>query len=602
MNINPCRLLLPALLMCMISCQRELQLPPNPQPNPEPPDTLVTEPPPPVVPPDNYVLSSVHGEITDENGGPIQGVTVHVSNATAMTNEYGIFRIGEIRVAEHATFVRAEKAGYFTGSRTIISQPGGNGFVKIKMIRRQLKSNFSADQGTTVVINEFASVEIGGGAVVTSDGQPHHGTVNAYAAVINPEAQDFNEIMPGDLRGLNADSQSISLKSYGMITVELETETGAPLQLAEGTPAIMKMKVPASLVASAPARIPLWHFSETDGLWREQGLATLNNGWYSGTVPHFSTWNYDDPSAFVFVTLRVRGMKGVLRPYSRVKIMDRNTKTFSDLYTDSAGYIRTWVLKGSPLELQILNQCGDILHTEAQPALNRDTDLGFVYVGWQQGVLVTGSVHDCSNQPVTQGYATLSYLGLNYTTEIISGGVYFYLDKCDGTFDAQLYFTSNNNQSAPEAVKLSGQNQDLGVFTKCEPVDTFPNESEYVAYTIGTDSILSQGGRSIITYTGFTNGDTLTRISFTHRMYDVGAFAITVQFRDSSAHTSTIYNPSNVMLYAIDYIPVSPLTVNVKEYGPIGGEVFLTFTGTYKNMQTNEIVPLKGEMRVIRRQ
>jgi hypothetical protein len=65
--------------------------------------------------------------------------------------------------------------------------------------------------------------------------------------------------------------------------VELETETGATLQLAEGKPAIIKMKVPSSLVAAAPAQIPLWHFSETDGLWREQGLATLNNGWYSGT-------------------------------------------------------------------------------------------------------------------------------------------------------------------------------------------------------------------------------------------------------------------------------------------------------------------------------
>jgi hypothetical protein len=284
MNINPYRLLLPALLVCMISCQRELHLQPDPQPNPEPPDTVATEPPPPpVVPPDNLVLTSIHGEITDENGDAMQGVAVRVGNGTASTNEYGIFRIGNVTVPEHATFVSAEKAGYFTGSRTIISEPGGNGFVKIKMTRRQLKSNFNADEGTTVVINDFASVEIVGGSAVTSDGQPYHGAVNAYAAVINPEARDFNETMPGDLRGLNADSQFTALKSYGMITVELETETGATLQLTEGKPAIIKMKVPSSLVAAAPAQIPLWHFSETDGLWREQGLATLNNGWYSGT-------------------------------------------------------------------------------------------------------------------------------------------------------------------------------------------------------------------------------------------------------------------------------------------------------------------------------
>ena len=62
-----------------------------------------------------------------------------------------------------------------------------------------------------------------------------------------------------------------------------------------------------------------------------------------------------------------------------------------------------------------------------------------------------------------------------------------------------------------------------------------------------------------------------------------------------------INSPSNLMLYTIYYVPVSPLTVNVKKYGVVGEEVYLTFSGMYKNTQTNEVVPLTGEMKVARK-
>lgn len=595
------RLLLFALAVCLISCQRELdQLPDNP-PDPQLPDTVTQQPTdPPVVPPDNIVLTSVHGKIMDDKGDPLQGVVVWAGNKNALTNEHGIFRIHDITVAEHNPFVRAEKAGFFTGSRTIVSQAGGNGYVQIKMLRKELKTTLNASSGGKVQLSENSTIDLQPDGVVNSYGLPHQGNVRIYAAIINPEAQDFNDIMPGDLRGIRADSQYTALKSYGMVTVALESESGEPLQLAADKPASLTMKVPATLAASAPTTIPLWHFSEVDGLWREEGEATLTNGWYTGEVAHFSTWNYDYPAAFAYVTLRVYGTKGGTKPYSRVKIISTLYETFADVRSDSAGYLLTWVPINTPLEIQVLNECGDVLASQQQAPIDKDVDLGKIYVNSGGASYVTGEVIGCDNQPVATGFANLVLGGLTHTTEIINGQFYYYLDKCDGGYDAEMYLTDANNeyQTPSKTVTITGRTQDLGTFTNCDQVVM----REYVSIKIGADTLLADGDRSFITYTGFTNGSALTSIRFTPRFYDLGSYDITVQFMEAGVHTSIIENPSNLMLNTIDYVPVSSLTVDVKRYGAVGEVVHLTFSGMYRNTQTNEVVPLTGEMLVARRE
>lgn len=597
------RLLLFALAVCLISCQRELDQLPDRLPDSQIPDTIVTEPPttPPVVPPDKLVLTSVHGKILDDNGHPLPGVSVTVGNMSAFSNEYGIFRIQDVMVPEHNTFVRAEKAGFFAGSRTFVSMAGGNGYVQIKLLRKELKTTFSTGAGGQVQVNEFCNIDIQPNSIVDKSGLPYSGDVRIYAAVMNPEAQDFNDIMPGDLRGLRADSQYTALKSYGMVTVNLESASGAPLQLAASKSATLKMKVPATLASTAPATIPLWHFSESDGLWREEGAATLSNGWYTGTVSHFSTWNCDAPSAFVYVTLRVFSGKGGRKPYSRVKIIDTRNETYGEGRSDSAGNVLMWVPGNAPLLIQILNDCGDVLASEQRAAVNSDSDLGTIYANSSRASYVTGKVVDCNAQPITNGFANIVFGGLTHTTEIVDGQFYYYLDKCEsGAYQADIYLSDINKQyeTPLQTVTITGQTQDLGTFTNCNQV--FLNE--YVSYKLGTDSILAPGDRSYITYTGFANGDSVTTISFTHRMFDVGAYLITVQFKDSSVHTSVIENPPNQMLYTVDYVPVAPLTVNVEKYGGVGEVIHLTFSGMYKNTQTYEVVPLTGEMMVTRRE
>ena len=105
--------------------------------------------------------------------------------------------------------------------------------------------------------------------------------------------------MPGNLTGLTTNNEQKLLQTYGMIAVELEGGAGEKLNLAAGKIATISMPIPASMVASAPATIPLWYFNDTTGVWIEQGTATKQGSNYLGTVSHFSFWNCDVPSNFV---------------------------------------------------------------------------------------------------------------------------------------------------------------------------------------------------------------------------------------------------------------------------------------------------------------
>jgi hypothetical protein len=599
-NLIPCLI---ACLICIVSCQREFGDLLPVVPTPELPDTVAVEPDPPKeVPKDNKVQTSVQGKVTDENGDPLPNVVVTCGDKTDYSNEHGIFRINDILVPEHYTFIHANKTGYFTGSRTIISQPYGMGFVKIKMIPKSLKGTFDAMQPATIAINNTSNITFSAGSIESNDGLEYGGKVKVYAAEINPESADFNEAMPGDLRAITADSQYTALKSYGMLTVTLETESGQPLQIAQGKSAVIKMKVPASLTNSAPAEIPLWHFSETDGIWREEGKALLENGYYVGSVSHFSAWNYDVPSAFVFVSLTVKGIKGGRMPYTRVRVTDTRNGVTSDLYTDSTGFIRTWVPKNVPIEVQVMTQCGDVLYTKSVDPLNADADLGSAYVYPSvKTANITGSVHDCNDQPLAGVNAMLNYRGLNYTTPVIDGRFDFSVSTCEnGDNTAYLSITdqANNYITSFNPITVTTQSSDVGIAKICN--DEVDSSTHYIAFNLGTDSIERPGRSAIHTYSGFKNGDSLTRINCTHAIMDVGAFNITVNFRDSSVHTSTISNPGNIELYLETYVPVAPMIVNVVEYGSVGQDVYLNFSGSYQKLGTNQIVPLTGELRTTR--
>jgi len=596
-NLTPLAVI--AALFVLVSCQKDIEdslengqipLPPaadsTPISNPKSPD------------PDNIITTSFQGRILDENGLPLKDAQVMSGQKTTLTDDFGIFRLSEVTVSEQSAFIRVVKEGYLMGSRTIISEPNGLHFVQIKLLRKALKATFDNASGGVAIISPKAQVRFQTNSVVTESGQAYSGKVLVYGALLDPTSEDFSTIMPGDLRGLNADSAAVALKSYGMLNIVMESESGAKLQLDHKKMATISLRVAESLLPSAPKEIPLWHFSETDGKWREEGKAVLNNGIYTGDVSHFSTWNYDIPMNFVTVSLTVRGLKGRVLPYTHVKFTDTRSG-YSDVYTDSTGYLVTWVPKGTPLVIEILNECNGVLFSQTSGPLSEDTDLGTIQVGSVQTVSISGTVIDCNGQPATSGKATLYHQGLYYTTDIVDGEYYISVDNCEtSSSEPVLYVTDPSTHYVTEQrpIRITGRNVDGGQFTICNL-----QLAEYAFFTLGADTVDMQiSSNAMLTYDEVT-GDAATQIYVRQGIWEIANWSeITVEFFDTIPHVATIPSPLAIRRLNEQYFAIAPMVVEVKEIGKIGEEIYLTFSGVYQHPSSPIPLPLKGEMRVIR--
>jgi hypothetical protein len=122
------------------------------------------------------------------------------------------------------------------------------------------------------------------GVVIKSNNQSYSGSVKVYAAVIDPTSTDIAQIVPGSFQGTDADNFRVLLKSYGMLAVDLEGNSGEKLQIAAGKTAKLKFTIPSTLRSTAPATIPLWSVDENTGLWKEEGIATKTSDYYEGDV------------------------------------------------------------------------------------------------------------------------------------------------------------------------------------------------------------------------------------------------------------------------------------------------------------------------------
>jgi hypothetical protein len=179
------------------------------------------------------ISSSVSGFVTDENDVAVMGATVQFGTTNITTDKYGYFEAKNVQVVKDAALVTVNKTGYFKGIKTYIAKEGKAAFFRIKLIPKTTAGNISASLGGTVTLANGLSIKLPAGAVVNAaTNTAYTGNINVAAYWINPEAADLNEIMPGDLRGINTAGSVKLLQTYGMAAVELTGASGELLQIA----------------------------------------------------------------------------------------------------------------------------------------------------------------------------------------------------------------------------------------------------------------------------------------------------------------------------------------------------------------------------------
>lgn len=379
------------------------------------------------------VTTAVAGKVTNETGAALNGVTITIGSSTVITDANGDFIIPKATLSQNAGLIKATKAGYFAGSRTIRPKENVVNNIVIQLIKKTQSGSFTNASGGTITISTGGSIVFPANAVVTKNGGAYTGTVKVSAYFLNPTSENCYKEMPGDLRGINASNNEQILTSYGMMAVELEGSNGEALQMASGKTAELSFPVDASIQSKAPATIPLWYFDEIKGMWIEQGTATKTGNNYVGTVSHFTWWNCDWGGGPLTLTAKFVDQNGNALSNYHVYYITSNGwgGGGGHGWTASDGSLTGNVPANENIIVKVVdwNFCGGgytTLYNATVGPFTQNTDLGTITVNISNlvttSVTVKGTVNNCSNAAVTNGYVKIQLAnGNNYYTQINNG-------------------------------------------------------------------------------------------------------------------------------------------------------------------------------------
>lgn len=293
------------------------------------------------------VSRAFKGIIVDQNNNPLSNVSVKLKDKTVTTDSNGVFTMSNVSVLERFAYFTAEKAGFLNGSRTLMTHEGLNS-LKIMMLPETVVATIPSGVVRLVSLPNGVKVTFDG-AFTKADGFAYNGNVKVIMNHLDTTDKNVFNKMPGTLLALNSNGEYKGLETYGMINVELRGINNEKLQLTSGHKANVELPIAANQLDTAPTRIPLWHFDEVAGIWKEEGFSTRSGSVYKGEVSHFSWWNNDD--AFVVATLNVTVMNDDGTPVNNVRItVNRFAGSTGDVLMD-LGVTNSNGMLSSPIPL-----------------------------------------------------------------------------------------------------------------------------------------------------------------------------------------------------------------------------------------------------------
>jgi hypothetical protein len=426
-------------LIFSIGCKRtEIPITPDPPPI-NPPITVVNDLP--------QVTASVSGIVLDETNAPISNAVVTSGAATTTTNTNGMFIFQNISLSKENGSVTVVKVGYFKGVRSFKTTEGKNHSVRIQLMQRVSSGTVNAAAGGIITSNGGATIVFPANAFVTSAGAVYTGAVTVYSRWIDPTAANLPFVIPGDLRGVSTNGVENILETYGMVGAELADASGNVLKIATGKTATISFPIPASLSATAPASIVLWHFDDASARWKENGTATKTGNTYTAQVDKFSFWNVDVPiSNFInldYTLINATTNTPLVSTSTRIKRVSNGTYGYG--ITNNAGFVSGLVPKNEVLVLEVFasNGCNSVLFSQNIGPFAANTSLGNIGVTLtaSQYINFIGTLLNCSAAPVTNGYVSL-YLsggGGGYVTTNATGAFSFSTLTCQGNPISYIY-------------------------------------------------------------------------------------------------------------------------------------------------------------------
>jgi len=557
----------------------------------------------PVATPDP-LTARLQGTVLNENGQPAQGVTVKVGNQTATTDARGYFRFQNASLDKKSAVVTAEMSGYFKAYRSFAATTGTNQVI-IKLIKKALIGSVDAATGGSVTLSNGAKIALpANGVVKASNNSAYTGSVNVYAAYIDPTTSDIDQVVPGSFMANDKNGARVILSSFGMLAVELESSSAEKLQIKSGSAATLTTPIPSSLQSNAPQTIALWSVDETTGIWKEEGTATKQGNVYVGDVKHFSFWNCDVSVNAVYLSMTVKNAAGAPLVYAKVRIKRTGQySTQTNGYTDSLGQVSGYVPNGEALILEVLDQCNNAIYTQNIGPFSQATNLGVITITntATSVVTVTGKLLNCSGTPVTSGFAIVHYgYFTSYASVDAQGNFSTNFTSCIGS-PATLSITGIDNaaqqQSAQTTVTTVVPLTNAGNITACGTSST-----QFFNYTLDGTSYSIGATPAVDSLTAWTMMDSSAAGGYTTFLsgFKMGGSNNNISLRFSH----TFQTPGTYTLLPVigvngfaQAMPIAPSTVTVTNFPTVPGQFYEgTFSATFN--ATGSVHTLTGSFKI----
>ena len=527
------------------------------------------------------VSKNFTGQIVDENNSPLSNVAITISNKTAITDVNGIFIISAATVHDKFAYITAKKAGYIDGSRSLVPTSGINN-VKITMLTGTVIGTVNSGNSGAVSLPNGTKV-IFDGNFKTETGQAYSGIVSVIMHHLNPSDPIILDKMPGMLLAQNSNGEQRVLETYGMLNIEMRGSGSQKLQLT--TSAQIEMPIASSQLASSPTTIPLWHFDETLGYWKEEGLATKQGTKYVGTVSHFSWWNCD--VQFPTINLTVTVVNTVGSPLSNLKVaLRRASSTYSvNGFTNNLGQVCGLVPANETLTMTVYDTCDNVIYTSSVGPFSADTTLPNVVItnSTIQSTLVQGNLLKCDGTNVSNGYVLLHYGNQNVLATVTNASFSFTMLVCSATntgFTLQGFDYENLQTTNPINFTFTNPITNVGNLTACSTI------SEFISYRIDANPTkyiianITASGRG--TASGTTNGLSISAYS-TVAPNTTQGFYLFGNTNIPGIYTSSLFSIESADTGAINVQTINTVSYNLSSVGAIGQYIDITFNGTYTN-------------------
>lgn len=533
------------------------------------------------------------GEVVDENNNPIQNAQVSIGNLNVNTDANGVFIIKNAPVFEKFAYIKTEKSGFVSGSRSLSPSLGMNQ-VKIMMLSNTPVATINSGVASEVTLPNGTKVNFDG-AFSDSNGNTYSGVVNVSMYHLESSNDNLSSLMPGMLIAKsNDDNSPKALKTFGMLHVELTGASGQKLQIATNHVAQISMKIDDNQLTTSPSTIPLWHFDEDFGYWKEEGFATKQGNYYVGNVSHFSWWNCDQFFVSSYLGLTIKDNNNNPIPYLTVSIQRGDGSFSMGQITNNLGQVSGYVPANESLNAVIIDACENpIFLPIGTLSANSINDVNLIYTPNGSANLVTleGNLKDCNSVNVTSGYVLLEY------------GIYH---KRYVPTDANGNFTINSMYCSPDLnYTLTGFDfsslQTTGQINYIYPLNTMIVNvgnlmtcnavSEFISYQIDNDPTIYHLSNIDVNYT--PNG--LSISTFNNPVQN----GILIWCASTTLGNQIAFGIEGSDVGLIDESS-SSFTFTLNSFGNVGDFVDISFYGSYLSVIDNQTHTITGIAHVIR--